>query len=124
LELLQYEQIKNKNLNKDIDSMKSIGEKKEKLLELLFNFFNNMKYILNYIPSQKPARKELLNDVILYESLEDFEYKLKELVKKCEKNTEEIRLSLGKYFSCDITCCTTKNERMKYLSKKNKNLKK
>ena len=113
-ELLNNEQIKNQYLKEEINSIQQYTDKTDKLLKLLFNFFNSINYLINYIPNQKTERKEILNDVIKYENLEDFENKLKKIIKKCKKNVEETRLRIGKYFPCDITCCTTKNERLKY----------
>jgi len=117
IELLNNAEIKNKYLKEEINSIKKIDEKNEQLLNIFFNFYNKINYILNYSPEQKWKRKEILNDVINYENLEDFEEKLNKLIKKCEKNAEEIRLRIGKFFPCDITCCATKNERMKYFKK-------
>lgn len=117
IELLNNAEIKNRYLKEEINSIKKYGDKSENLLIILFNFYNKIDYLLNYSPDQKWKRKEILNDVINYENLEDFEEKLNKLIKKLEKNIEEIRLRIGKYFPCDITCCTTKNERMKYFKK-------
>ena len=117
-ELLHNEQVKNQYLKEEINSIKQYTDKSEKLLNLLFNFFNSINYLINYIPNKNPERKEILNDVIKYENLEDFENKLKKVIKKCEKNVKETRLRIGKYFPCDITCCTTKNERIKYFKNK------
>ena len=111
---MNNEQIKNQYLKEEINSIQQYTDKTDKLLKLLFNFFNSINYLINYITNQITERKEILNDVIKYENLEDFENKLKKIIKKCKKNVEETRLRIGKYFPCDITCCTTKNERLKY----------
>ena len=114
LDLLQIEKIKNENLNRKIDSISKFNDKKEKLLDILFNFFNNIKHLLCLISTEIPARKEYINDVLDFENLGDFDDRLKELVQKCAEIVAEAKLRIGKYFPCDITCCTTKNERMKF----------
>ena len=114
LELLNYEQIKNKNLEKEIISVKKFDAKSEGLLQVLFDFYNNIKYLINYIPKQNIQNKENLNDIIKFESLEEFEEKLKSITKKFGKYIEENRLRICKCFPCDIACCTTKNERIKF----------
>ena len=118
IELLHYEQIKNKNLDEELISMKKFYEKSEKLLQILFNFYNNIKYLIYYIPNKNIQKREMLNDVIKFDSLEEFEQKLKSIIKKFEKNIEENRLRVCKCFPCDIACCTTQNERIKFFQNK------
>lgn len=116
-ELLHNEQIKNQNLKEEIISIKRFDEKSEQLLQILFKFYNNIKNLIYFIPNQNLKRKEVLNDVIKFEKIDEFESKLNQLFKKCEKIVEEARLRIGKYFPCDITCCATQNERIKYFQK-------
>ena len=107
------EKIKNKKLQQLIDNMNRIDENTKKLLEYLFNFYNNIREL--FMPKWK---KDILLDVIEFEGPDDFnKNKLLILLNKLKQFFEDLKMKFGKCFACDIACCNSEYERLKFFRK-------
>lgn len=108
-------QMKIKELENKLKNQKRLDEKKQKLLERLFNFYNNMNKMLNTNTyTNKAPPKEVLNDVVNLQDLAEFQDKLDQIEEKLKQFIEDFKYKFGKCFACDIACCTSENERLKY----------
>ena len=112
--LLQNEKNEKEKIYDELNGIKRLDFKKEKLLEMLFDFYNNIKKLVEYNKLKGP-RKESLEDVIYYETLNEFKKKLDNLWKKYKKDIEFLRMRFGKCLPCDIGCCTTQVDRLKFI---------
>ena len=91
---------------------KKYDNKKQLILELLFNFYINVKKIINFEKS-----KELLKDIMDIMNVEDFEYKLNKVEKKLKQIIDDIQIKYGHCFACDIACCTSHVDKLKTFRK-------
>ena len=116
--LLENEKRKAKELDNKLKTIKRFDDKKQKLLETLFNWFNNMNKIMNRnTVNGKVPPKEILNDVINLKTVDEFKDKLNQIEEKVEQFIEDMRLKFGECFACDIACCTSEVDRLKYFRK-------
>ena len=113
-DLLENEKNEKEKIYDELNGIKRLDFKKEKLLEMLFDFYNKIK-MLSYYNKSKEARKESLEDVIYYETLDEFKKKLDDLWKKYKKDIELIKMKFGKCLPCDIACCTSQVDRLKFI---------
>ena len=123
----------NDNLKKEIERLKQILEnkniqikeleiklkygnkfdiKKQKLLELLFNFYIRIKKAINF-----DKLKETLKELVDIVSLDDFEIKLNKVEKKFIQIIDDIQIKYGHCFACDIACCTSHVDKLKSFRK-------
>jgi TolA-binding protein len=116
--LLEDEKRKVKELENKIKTMKRFDEKRQKLLENLFNWYNNMNKLLNTnTATGKAPPKELLNDVINLQAPDEFKDKLNQIEEKLKQFIDDMKLKFGECFACDIACCTSEVDRLKYFRK-------
>jgi len=116
--LLEDEKRKSKELENKIKTMKRFDDKKEKLLETLFNWFNTMNKLLNTnTATGKMPPKEILNDVLNLQTVDEFKDKLNQIEEKLSQFIEDMKLKFGECFACDIACCTSEVDRLKYFRK-------
>ena len=123
----------NNNLKKEIERLKQILEnkntqikeleiklkyeikfdiKKQKLLELLFNFYLRIKKAINF-----DKLKETLKELVEIVSLDDFQIKLNKVEKKFIQIIDDIQIKYGHCFACDIACCTSHVDKLKSFRK-------
>ena len=98
----------------------NFDNRKQKILEILFNFYKKLKKVINYEQS-----KELLQDIIDIMTVDDFKIKVDKVEKRIIQIIEDIQIKYGHCFACDIACCTShvdklKNFRNKIPKKKSK----
>ena len=98
---------------------KNINNKKQKILELLFNFYLNLKKCINFDQS-----KESLKEIIDIITIDDFENKLNKVEKRIKQIIENIQIKFGHCFACDIACCTSHVDKLKTFRYKNPKKKK
>ena len=116
--LLADEERKVKELQNKIKNMKRFDDKKQKLLENLFNWYNNINKLLNTNTANgKAPPKELLEDVVNLQTNEEFQSKLNQIEDKLKQFIDNYKLKFGECFACDIACCTSEVERLKYFRK-------
>jgi hypothetical protein len=139
---IQIDEYKNKtiNLSKEIFSLKkaienkdseikelqiklkyekNMNNKKQKILEMLFDFYLKLKKITIFDKS-----KETLIDVIDFITIDDFQIKLDKVEKKIKQIFENMQIKYGHCFACDIACCTSHVDKLKSFRYKNpKNIK-
>ena len=116
--LLEDEKRKVKDLQNKMKAMKRFDDKKQKLLENLFNWYNNMNTLLNTnTATGKAPPKELLNDVINLQTNDEFKDKLNQIEEKLKQFIDDMKLKFGECFACDIACCTSGVDRLKYFRK-------
>ena len=116
LKLKLSEENKNekiKELEINLKFEKNYSNKKQKILELLFNFYTNLKKVINY---DKP--KESLQSILDVITLDDFKLKLNKVEKKIIQVIEDIQIKHGHCFACDIACCTSRVDKLKNFRKK------
>lgn len=107
-----------KDLEIKLKYEKKYYNKKQTILELLFNFYNNIINIINFDKSNYS-----LKDIIEITNIDDFEYKLKKMEKKLKQIIDDIQIKYGHCFACDIACCTSHVDKLKAFrsnGKKNK----
>ena len=98
--------------------MKRFDEKKEKLLENLFNWYNTINKLLNTnTVNGKAPPKELLADIVNLQTNEEFKNKLDQIEDKLKQFIDNYKLKFGECFACDIACCTSEVDRLKYFRK-------
>ena len=98
--------------------MKRFDEKKEKLLENLFNWYNTINKLLNTNTANgKAPPKELLADIVNLQTNEEFKNKLDQIEDKLKQFIDNYKLKFGECFACDIACCTSEVDRLKYFRK-------
>ena len=116
--LLDDERRKVRELENKIKTMKRFDDKKQQLLENLFNWFNTMNKLLNTnTATGKAPPKELLNDVLNLQTAEEFKDKLNQIEEKLKQFIDDMKLKFGECFACDIACCTSEVDRLKYFRK-------
>ena len=113
-EILMNKNSQIKELEIKLKYEKKFDSKKQKLLELLFNFYLNIKKIINFEKS-----KETLKDVIEVMNLDDFQIKLNKVEKKFTQIIDDIQIKYGHCFACDIACCTSHVDKLKTFRKAN-----
>ena len=111
-EIIINKDKKIKEMEIKIKYEKKYDNKKQLILELLFNFYINIKKIINY-----EKTKELLKDIIDIMSVEDFEIKLNKVEKKIKQIIDDIQIKYGHCFACDIACCTSHVDKLKTFRK-------
>ena len=67
--------------------------------------------------NNKAPPKELLNDIINLSTNEEFKDKLGQIEDKLKQFIDNYKLKFGECFACDIACCTSEVERLKYFRK-------
>ena len=93
--------------------MNRIDENTKKLLEYLFNFYNNIRELF-----MSKWKKDTLEDIIEFEGPDEFnQNKLLILLEKLKQFLEDLRMKFGKCFACDIACCTSEYDRLKFFRK-------
>ena len=113
--LLSDAERKIKELENKIRTMKRFDDKKQKLLETLFNWYNTMNKMLNTnTATGKAPPKDILNDVINLQTIDEFKDKLNQIEDKLSQFISDMKLKFGECFACDIACCTSEVERLKY----------
>ena len=116
--LLDDERRKVKELENKIKAIKRFDGKKQQLLENLFNWFNTINKLLNTnTATGKTPPKEILNDVINLKTIDEFQEKLNQLEEKLKQFIDDMKLKFGECFACDIACCTSEVDRLKYFRK-------
>ena len=91
---------------------KKFDIKKQKLLELLFNFYLRIKKSINF-----DKLKETLKELVEIVSLDDFQIKLINVEKKFIQIIDDIQIKYGHCFACDIACCTSHVDKLKSFRK-------
>ena len=118
-EILILKQIEENNNNKikelgiKLKFEQNFNNKKQKILESLFNFYQNLKKVVNYEKS-----KVLLKDIIDIITVDDFQIKLNKFEKKIIQIIEDIQIKYGHCFACDIACCTSHVDKLRAFRKK------
>ena len=108
-------QMKIKELEDKLRARRKFDEKREKLLDTLFNWYNNMNRLLNTNTFTGIAPpKEILNDVLNLQTPEEFNAKLEQIEEKLKQFIEDMKMKFGQCFACDIACCTSEVDRLKY----------
>ena len=116
--LLDDEKRKVRELENKIKTMKRFDGKKQQLLENLFNWFNTINKLLNTNTANgKTPPKEILNDVINLQTIDEFQDKLNQIEDKLKQFIDDMKLKFGECFACDIACCTSEVDRLKYFRK-------
>ena len=118
-EIISNKDNKIKELEIKFKYEKKYDNKKQMLLNLLFNFYTNVKKLINY-----EKTNELLKDIIDILNIDDFEYKLNKVEKKLKQILDDIQIKYGHCFACDIACCTSHVDKLKSFRKNIKNNKK
>ena len=115
---LADEERKVKELQNKIKNMKRFDDKKQQLLENLFNWYNTINKLLNTNTANgKAPPKELLGDIVNLQTNEEFKAKLDQIEDKLKQFIDNYKLKFGECFACDIACCTSEVERLKYFRK-------
>ena len=117
-EIIMNKDNKIKELEVKFKYEKKYDNKKQMLLNLFFNFYTNVKQLINYEKSN-----ESLKDIIDIMSIDDFEYKLNKVEKKLKQILDDIQIKYGHCFACDIACCTSHVNKLKSFRKNIKNKK-
>ena len=100
LKLKLSEENKNekiKELEINLKFEKNFSNKKQKILELLFNFYTNLKKVINY---DKP--KESLQSILDVITLDDFKLKLNKVEKKIIQFIKDIQIKYDNSLSYNI----------------------
>ena len=96
-----------------INNMNIIDDNTKKLLEYLFDFYNNIRELF-----MTKWKKDILLDVIEFEGPDEFnKNKLLILLDKLKQFLEDLKMKLWKCFACDITCYTSEYDRLKFFRK-------
>ena len=115
---LADEERKVKELQNKIKNMKRFDDKKQKLLDNLFNFYNSINKLLNTNTANgKAPPKELLTEIVNLATNEEFKEKLDKIEDKLKQFIDNYKLKFGECFACDIACCTSEVDRLKYFRK-------
>ena len=102
---------KSKNDQLVVDNMNEIkmDEITKKVLDYLFNYYNNTKQIVD-----PKSKRELLNEAIELNGPNELQIKLSKLEEAIRTLYDCYKLKFGKCFACDIACCTSHNDRIKF----------
>ena len=116
--LLEDEKRKVRELENKIRTMKRFDEKQQELLNNLFNWYNTINKLLNTnTATGKAPPKESLNDVLNLQTADEFKDKLNQIEEKLKQFIDDMKLKFGECFACDIACCTSEVDRLKYFRK-------
>ena len=113
-EILANKNMQIKELEVKIKYDKKFENKKQKLLEILFNFYLNLKKVINIEKS-----KESLRNLIEVVPLDDFQLKLNKVEKKFVQIIDDAQIKYGHCLACDIACCTSHVDKLKTFRKIN-----
>ena len=113
-ELLNNKNNRIKELEIKIKYEKNFDSKKQKLLELLFDFYMKIKKIINYDKTNESFR-----NILEIFTVDEFEIKLNKVVKKLKQIIDDIQIKYGHCFACDIACCTSHVDKLKSFRKNN-----
>ena len=113
-ELLNNRNNRIKELEIKLKYEKNFDSKKQKLLELLFDFYMKIKKIINYDKSNESFR-----NILEIFTVDEFEIKLNKVVKKLKQIIDDIQIKYGHCFACDIACCTSHVDKLKTFRKNN-----
>jgi hypothetical protein len=113
-EMLQNKQNRIKQLEIKMKYEKNFDNKKQKLLELLYEFYVKIKKIINL-----DKFKESFRDIIEIMPVDEFETKLNQVGKKIKQIIDDIQIKYGHCFACDIACCTSHVNKLKSFRKNN-----
>jgi hypothetical protein len=113
-EILANKNMQIKEMEIKLKYDKKLGSKKQKLLEILFNFYLNLKKVINFDKS-----KESLRNLIEVVSLEDFQIKINNVEKKFVQIIDDVQIKYGHCLACDIACCTSHVDKLKTFRKIN-----
>lgn len=105
--------IENEQLKQEKQFYYKVNDNTKKALENLFNHYNNTTLIFD--PKKK---RENLKEVIEIDGPEELQSKLIKLEDQIRTLYENYKLKFGKCFACDIACCTSHNQRMKFFQGK------
>ena len=111
-EMLQNRNNRIKELEIKIKYEKGFDHKKQKLLELLYEFYVKIKKIINF-----DKFKESFRDILEIMSVDEFETKLNQVGKKVKQIIDDIQIKYGHCFACDIACCTSHVDKLKTFRK-------
>ena len=111
-ELLQNKNNRIKQLEIKMKYENKFDNKKQKLLELLYEFYEKTKKIINF-----DHFKETLRDIIVIIPVDEFETKLNQVGKKIKQIIDDIQIKYGHCFACDIACCTSHVNKIKAFRK-------
>ena len=115
---LADQERKVKELQNKIKNMKRFDDKKQQLLENLFNWYNTINKLMNTNTANgKAPPKDILGDIINLQTNEEFKEKLDQIEDKLRQFIDNYKLKFGECFACDIACCTSEVERLKYFRK-------
>ena len=116
--LLEDEKRKVRELENKIRTMKRFDEKQQELLNNLFNWYNTINKLLNTnTATGKAPPKESLKDVLNLQTADEFKDKLNQVEEKLKQFIDDMKLKFGECFACDIACCTSEVDRLKYFRK-------
>lgn len=107
-EIIAHKDKKLKDLELKFKYEKKYDNKNKLILNLLFNFYTNVKKLINFEKS-----KEILKDIIEIMGVDDFEYKLNRVEKRLKQILDDIQIKYGHCFACDIACCTSHVDKLK-----------
>jgi hypothetical protein len=113
-EMLQNKHNRIKQLEIKMKYEKNFDNKKQKLLELLYEFYVKIKKIINF-----DKFKESFRDIIEIMPVDEFETKLNQVGKKIKQIIDDIQIKYGHCFACDIACCTSHVNKLKSFRKNN-----
>lgn len=106
----RHDTLQKKQTNAN-DSM--IDKNSQNVLKCLFDLFNNTRTILDI--NAKPLT---LEDILEESNPEIFRQQVSILQEKIRCSNESSKLKFGKCLACDIACCSTHNDRIKFFQKK------
>ena len=113
-EILANKNMQIKELEIKLKYNKKFESKKQKLLEILFNFYLNLKKVINIDKS-----KESLRNLVEVVPLDDFQIKLNKVEKKFVQIIDDVQIKYGHCLACDIACCTSHVDKLKTFRKIN-----
>ena len=110
--------IEKEKLIKDLEFKLKCGDKinrkKQQILEVLFDFYIKIKNEINF-----EKNKDTLKELIEVQTIGFLQEKTEKLVKRLKLILDNIQIKFGHCFACDIACCTSHVDKMKYFRKKN-----
>ena len=113
-EIIINKNIQIKELEIKLKYVQKFDSKMQKLLDMLFNFYLNIKKVINF-----DKMKESLKNMIEKVSLEEFQIKLNRVEKKFIQIIDDIQIRYGHCLACDIACCTSHVDKLKTFRKVN-----
>ena len=113
-EILVNKNMQIKELEIKLKYDKKFENKKQKLLEILFNFYLNLKKVINF-----DKNKESLRNLVEVVPLDDFQLKVNKVEKKFVQIIDDVQIKYGHCLACDIACCTSHVDKLKSFRKVN-----